>query len=159
MTQVTLRTNKGNITLDLFDDLAPNTVKNFTDLAEAGFYNDVKFHRVIAGFMIQSGDPLSKDNSHPEYWGTGGPDHTFNDEIHSENFNNEGTIAMANRGPNTNGSQFFINVKNNNFLDPKHTVFGKVIVGMDIVHEIEMTPVGPGDRPLHPIVIEKILVG
>jgi cyclophilin family peptidyl-prolyl cis-trans isomerase len=159
MTHITLQTNRGSITLELFDALAPKTVQNFLSLAEKGFYKGVKFHRVIAGFMIQSGDPLSKDDAHPEYWGTGGPEHTFEDEIHAENNNSVGTIAMANRGPNTNGSQFFINVKDNHFLDTKHTVFGKVIEGMSVVHEIEMVPVGGGDRPVHPVVIEQVIVG
>lgn len=151
-----LHTNRGDITLELFDTLAPATVANFTKLAKEGFYNGVKFHRVIAGFMIQSGDPLSKDDSQSAYWGMGGPEYTFNDEIHAENKNDIGTIAMANRGPNTNGSQFFINVKANNFLDPKHTVFGKVVEGMGVVKEIENVQTGPNDRPMNHVVINSI---
>lgn len=153
---VTLTTNKGSITIELFADKAPNTVANFKKLAEAGFYDGVKFHRVIKGFMIQSGDPLTKDDSKADMWGTGGPGYKFADEIHADNRNDVGTIAMANAGPNTNGSQFFINVNPNNFLDTKHTVFGKVIKGMDVVNEIESVATNQSDRPLSSVIIEKI---
>lgn len=156
MSHALFHTNRGDITIELFDALAPNTVSNFTKLANDGFYNGIKFHRVIAGFMIQSGDPLSADDSKKAFWGTGGPDHTFADEIHAENKNMKGTLAMANRGPNTNGSQFFINVKDNNFLDSKHTVFGRVTDGMDVVTEIENVPVGSGDCPINPVIINSI---
>lgn len=152
----TFHTNKGDITIELFSDATPKTVENFIKLATSGFYNGVKFHRVIAGFMIQGGDPLTKDDSQAARWGTGGPGYTFADEIHTGNANNTGTIAMANAGPNTNGSQFFINVANNNFLDTKHTVFGKVVTGMDVVSAIEQTPTGAGDRPVTPVVINSI---
>ncbi len=158
MTTVTLTTNKGDITLELYADKAPKTVENFTKLAKEGFYNGTRFHRVIKGFMIQGGDPLSKDISMQNSWGTGGPGYQFADEIHSENKNNTGTISMANSGPNTNGSQFFINVGNNNFLDPKHTVFGRVTAGMDVVTAIENTKTAPGDRPLDEVVILKMEV-
>ena len=153
---ITLHTNKGDITIELFTDRVPNTTANFKKLAEAGFYNGVKFHRVIKGFMIQGGDPLTKDDTLVDRWGTGGPGYTFNDEITPDNKNNAGTISMANAGPNTNGSQFFINVKDNNFLDTKHTVFGKVVAGMDVVTEIDNTPTGIQDRPVSPVIIEKI---
>lgn len=152
----TLHTNQGDITIEFFDADAPNTVANFIKLAGAGFYNGTKFHRVIAGFMIQGGDPLSKDESQEARWGTGGPGYRFEDEIHANNKNAIGTIAMANSGPNTNGSQFFINVANNNFLDPKHTVFGRVTDGMDVVEKIQNTQTGANDRPLSPVVIESI---
>ena len=151
-----LKTNQGDITLELFNDTTPNTVANFVKLAKSDFYNGVKFHRVIKGFMIQGGDPLSKDDSQKARWGTGGPGYTFDDEITPENNNLTGTIAMANAGPNTNGSQFFINVADNTFLNPKHTVFGKVIDGMDVVKKIENTPTGEADRPLEPMVIESV---
>lgn len=153
--QATLHTNQGDITIEFYAD-APNTVANFTKLAGEGFYNGTKFHRVIKGFMIQGGDPLSKDDSMAARWGTGGPDYKFADEIHANNKNDIGTISMANSGPNTNGSQFFINVAPNNFLDPKHTVFGKVIAGMDVVTAIEGTPTGANDRPSTPMVIESV---
>lgn len=154
----TLHTNKGDIVLELSPDATPTTVANFLKLAQSGFYNGTKFHRVIKGFMIQGGDPLTKDDTLAAQWGTGGPGYKFDDEIHADNKNNAGTISMANAGPNTNGSQFFINVANNNFLDTKHTVFGKVISGMDVVKAIENTPTGQGDRPVSPMVIESVSV-
>lgn len=154
--KATLHTNKGDITLEFFPNLAPNTVNNFLKLAKEGFYDGVKFHRVIEGFMIQGGDPLTKDDSKMAMWGTGGPGYKFADEITPENKNNTGTISMANSGANTNGSQFFINVADNNFLDQKHTVFGKVVAGMEVVKAIENTPTGQADRPTSPVVIESI---
>lgn len=155
--QATFHTNQGDIVIE-FNDATPNTVANFVKLASAGFYNGTKFHRVIAGFMIQGGDPLSKDDSMMARWGTGGPGYQFADEISADNHNNVGTIAMANAGPNTNGSQFFINVANNNFLDTKHTVFGRVIAGMDVVTKIENTATGANDRPVSPMIITSVEV-
>jgi len=152
----TLHTTMGDITIEFFSADAPNTVKNFVTLAQAGFYDKTKFHRVIENFMIQGGDPLSKDDAMMARWGTGGPGYAFEDEIHANNKNNAGTIAMANSGPNTNGSQFFINARDNNYLDPKHTVFGRVIAGMDVVQKIETTPTGEADRPISPVIIERI---
>ena len=152
----TLHTNKGDITIEFFDKQTPNTVANFVKLAESGFYSNVKFHRVIKDFMIQGGDPLTKDDSKVDQWGTGGPGYTFADELTPENKNNAGTISMANAGPNTNGSQFFINLKDNNFLDTKHTVFGKVIKGMDVVQAIGLTQTGVADRPVSPIIIQSV---
>lgn len=153
--QAILHTNQGDITIEFLAD-APNTVANFTKLAGEGFYNGTKFHRVIKDFMIQGGDPLSKDDSMQARWGTGGPGYQFADEIHANNRNVSFTIAMANAGPNTNGSQFFINTADNNFLDTKHTVFGKVIAGLDAVEKIENTQTGAADRPVTPMVIESI---
>lgn len=153
-----IKTNFGNIKLELFESDAPETVENFIKLAKSGFYDGTKFHRVIKGFMIQGGDPLSKDNSLKDRWGTGGPGYTFSDEIHSNNLNNLGTISMANAGPNTNGSQFFINVSDNNALDAKHTVFGKVIAGMDVVGNIENTVTEGPDRPVNDVIIENIKI-
>ncbi|MEK7128576.1 MAG: peptidylprolyl isomerase [Patescibacteria group bacterium] len=154
-----LNTNMGKIEIEFFEKQAPNTVANFAKLAKDGFYNGVKFHRVIKGFMVQGGDPLTKDDSKMVSWGTGGPGYQFADEITPANKNEAGTISMANAGPNTNGSQFFINVANNNFLDGKHTVFGKVISGMDIMKKIENTPTNQADRPLSPVVISSIDFG
>jgi peptidylprolyl isomerase len=151
----TLHTTKGDITIEFNPD-TPNTVQNFSKLAESKFYDGVKFHRVIKGFMIQGGDPLTKDDSQAQKWGTGGPGYNFNDEISTSNKNNIGTISMANAGPNTNGSQFFINLTNNNFLDTKHTVFGKVTAGMDVVEAIGMSPVDRNDRPQEPISITSV---
>jgi peptidylprolyl isomerase len=156
MTTSTLHTNKGDITIEFYNELTPNTVANFTKLAQSGFYDGVKFHRVIKDFMIQSGDPLSKDDNEMYRWGTGGPGYKFEDEITPENRNDSGTISMANAGPDTNGSQFFINVKDNNFLDTKHTVFGKVVKGMDVVNAIQNSPTGERDIPKEPIIIKNI---
>jgi peptidylprolyl isomerase len=156
--QATLHTNKGDIVIEFMGSDAPNTVANFAKLAQAGFYNGTKFHRVIAGFMIQGGDPLSADDSKMAMWGTGGPGYKFADEIHANNQNNIGTISMANAGPNTNGSQFFINVANNNFLDTKHTVFGKVTAGMEVVNAIAASQTGQNDRPVEPIIITSVEV-
>lgn len=156
MTTVIMTTNKGAITLELFGDKKTKTVENFVKLANEGFYNGTRFHRVIKGFMIQGGDPLSKDTSMQSRWGTGGPGYQFVDEIGAENSNVIGTIAMANSGPNTNGSQFFINTANNNFLDTKHTAFGRVTAGMDIVTAIENTKTGQNDRPVEDMIVEKI---
>lgn len=152
----TINTNKGSITIEFLENFAPNTVANFAKLAESGFYNGVKFHRVIPGFMIQGGDPLTKDNSKKDAWGTGGPGYTFSDEISQNNQNSYGTISMANSGPNTNGSQFFINVADNNFLDPKHTVFGKVTEGMEVVEMISKVATDSNDRPIEEVVILSI---
>ena len=152
-----LHTSKGDITIELFEKDAPQTVANFVKLAKAGFYDGTKFHRVIRSFMIQGGDPLTKDDTLDSRWGTGGPGYAFSDEIHAHNENTIGTIAMANAGPNTNGSQFFINASNNNFLDTKHTVFGKVTDGMSIVQLIENSPTS-SDRPLNPIILESVVI-
>ena len=137
MSQATLHTNQGPITIDFFDDDAPQTVENFRKLAGQGFYDGLVFHRVIGDFMIQGGCPQGT--------GTGGPGYSFEDEI------------MANAGPNTNGSQFFIvTTQEAPWLDGKHTVFGEVVDGMDAVDAIEQTPTGAGDRPLEPQVIERV---
>ena len=157
-TVAVVQTNKGEFTVELFNELAPKTVENFTTLAESGFYTDVKFHRVIPDFMIQGGDPLSKDDSQVARWGTGGPGYTFEDEIHSQNRNSVGTLSMANAGPNTNGSQFFINVADNNFLDDRHTVFGRVTSGLDVVLAISKMPTDPSDRPLEAVMIQSISI-
>ncbi|TSD05583.1 MAG: Peptidylprolyl isomerase [Parcubacteria group bacterium Greene0714_7] len=156
VTSATIHTNKGDVTLEFFGTDAPNTVANFLKLAKDGFYDGTKFHRVIKGFMLQGGDPLTKDDSKMAMWGTGGPGYSFKDEIRANNKNDVGTISMANSGPNTNGSQFFINVAPNNFLDDKHTVFGRVTAGMDVVKAIESTPTNSGDRPLDPIIIKSV---
>lgn len=153
----TLHTNKGDITIELNNTgTTPNTVENFVKLAKEGFYNGTKFHRVIKGFMNQGGDPFTKDDSLMDRWGTGGPGYQFADELTSTNSNDTGTISMANAGPNTNGSQFFINVAPNHSLDSKHVVFGRVVAGMDVVMAINSTPTDSADRPLSPVVIQSI---
>ena len=156
-TQATIKTNYGSIVVE-FDNKAPNTVANFAKLASEKFYDGIKFHRVIKGFMIQAGDPFSKDDSLKSQWGTGGPGYKFNDELTGQEKYPTGTLAMANAGPNTNGSQFFINTANNNFLDTKHTVFGKVVAGMDVVSKIENNKTGQNDRPIEDMIIEKMEV-
>jgi len=156
MTKATFATNFGSFTIEFLPAQAPNTVANFVKLAEQKFYDGTRFHRVIKDFMIQGGDPQSKDLKLADRWGTGGPGYQFADEISATNHNDVGTIAMANSGPNTNGSQFFVNTAANNFLDGKHTVFGRVVSGMDVIKEIEANPTGPNDRPVKEVVIEKI---
>jgi peptidylprolyl isomerase len=151
-----LHTNKGDITIEFDTVNTPNTVANFIKLAQSGFYDGTKFHRVIKDFMNQGGDPLSKDDSRMAEWGTGGPGYSFSDEITPSNSNEVGTIAMANSGPNTNGSQFFINVKNNSFLNGKHTAFGRITSGLDVVMAINGVKTGAGDRPIEPVIIESV---
>ena len=148
MSEATLHTTAGPITVELLDDDAPKTVANFRKLADDGFYDGLIFHRVIRDFMIQGGCP--------EGTGTGGPGYTFEDEI-NPNKVERGALAMANAGPNTNGSQFFIvTAEAAPWLDGKHTVFGRVTGGMDSVDAIESTPTGQGDRPVEPPSIERI---
>jgi peptidyl-prolyl cis-trans isomerase B (cyclophilin B) len=143
-----MNTTLGTIGLEFFDDDAPKTVENFRKLAADGFYDGVIFHRVIPDFMIQGGDP--------EGTGTGGPGYTFEDEFNQRKVV-RGALAMANAGPNTNGSQFFIvTIDSAPWLDGKHTVFGQVTAGMDAVDAIEATPTGRGDRPVDPPAIESI---
>jgi len=142
--KVLLKTSMGEITIQLYDDM-PKTSGNFRDLVEKGFYNGVIFHRVIDGFMIQGGDPTGK--------GSGGPGYTIDDEFAGSNRNFRGTVSMANAGPNTGGSQFFINLVDNNFLDDKHPAFGKVIEGMDVVDKISKVETDSNDRPLEEVVI------
>ncbi len=151
-------TNLGTFKLELFEDKMPITTKNFIDLAEQGFYDNTKFHRVIEGFMIQGGDPLTKDNSLKARWGTGDPGYKIKDEFADGLSNVRGTMAMANAGPNTGGSQFFINVAGNTFLDGKHPVFGKVVEGMDVVDEIVAVQTDGQDKPAEDVVVKKIRI-
>ena len=158
----TLTTTQGTVTVRLFPDHAPKTVRNFVELAEGGrewtdprsgarttdpLYNGTIFHRVISGFMIQGGDPLGT--------GTGGPGYRFNDEIHPElAFTKPYLLAMANAGPGTNGSQFFITVAPTTWLTGKHTIFGEVVSGADVVENISRVPTVPGDRPVTDVVLQ-----
>lgn len=156
---VTLKTNEGDIKIQLLADKAPNTVANFVKLAGEGFYDGVKFHRVIQGFMIQGGDPLSKDDSMVARWGTGGPGYTFADELPQAGEYKIGSVAMANSGPDTNGSQFFIVTGQDGVgLPPNYSLFGQVVEGMDAVTNIEDTPTDANDRPVDPQVIESTVV-
>ena len=151
-TQVELETTKGNILIELYSEEMPITAGNFKTLTEKGFYDGVIFHRVIDGFMIQGGDP--------EGTGAGGPGYTIEDEFTKTDLdrNNRGTISMANAGPNTGGSQFFINLVDNNFLDGRHPVFEKVIEGQDIVDSIGKTQTDANDRPTEEVKIIKATV-
>jgi peptidylprolyl isomerase len=143
-TKVLMKTTMGDIVIQLNSDM-PITTGNFEKLVKQGFYNGVIFHRVIDGFMIQSGDPQGN--------GMGGPGYTIKDEFTDHNRNDRGTIAMANAGPNTGGSQFFINLVNNNFLDTKHPAFGKVVQGMDVVDKIAKVKTDANDKPLQDVKI------
>jgi len=162
----TLRTNKGDVLIELFPNHAPETVRNFTDLAEGTkewtdpetgqesterFYDGLSFHRIIAGFMIQGGCPLGT--------GTGGPGYQFKDEPHPElTFDKPYLLAMANAGPGTNGSQFFVTVAPTEWLNFKHTIFGEVAddSSRTVIDEIAAVPTGPGDRPIDPVVLERV---
>jgi peptidyl-prolyl cis-trans isomerase B (cyclophilin B) len=148
MSEATLHTNHGPIRIELFPDDAPKTVGNFEDLTRKGFYDGLTFHRVIDDFMIQGGDPSGD--------GTGGPGYTFEDEPNDHRVE-RGALAMANAGPNTNGSQFFIVTADAcPWLDGKHTVFGRVVDGMDVVDEISKVDKDARDRPSDPVVIERV---
>ena len=150
MTAVRLHTSMGDVTIELFDAKMPITTENFRKLVEKKFYDGTIFHRVISGFMIQGGDP--------EGTGYGGPGYSIKDELPTDNRNARGTISMANSGPNTGGSQFFINDVDNNRLDPKHPAFGKVVSGMDVVDQISKVPVDQLDRPRKAVSIKKARV-
>jgi cyclophilin family peptidyl-prolyl cis-trans isomerase len=148
VSSATLHTNHGPVELELYDEDAPKTVENFRKLAGDGFYNGVIFHRVIPDFMIQGGDPTGT--------GSGGPGYSFEDEFNDHPVD-RGALAMANAGPNTNGSQFFIVTADAcPWLDGKHTVFGQVTDGMDVVDAISQVETGAEDKPLADVVIERI---
>ena len=143
--EVLLKTSMGEVTIELYEDM-PITAGNFRKLVEKGFYDGTIFHRVIAGFMIQGGDPTGT--------GRGGPGYAIKDEFTRKNRNDRGTISMANAGPNTGGSQFFINLVDNNYLDKAHPVFGKVVAGMDVIDAIGKVKTGAMDRPVKEVKIE-----
>ena len=144
-------TTMGDFDVELFDDLAPKTCRSFMDLAERKFYDGVIFHRVIENFMIQGGDPTGT--------GTGGPGYTIPDEF-GEGLKHDGPgiLSMANAGPNTGGSQFFVTLVPTPWLDGKHAIFGKVVKGMDVVEAIGKTSTGPGDKPVVDVVINKLYI-
>ena len=150
-TKILIKTSMGDIEIELYSDM-PITSGNFKKLVEKGFYDGVIFHRIINGFMIQGGDPQGT--------GMGGPGYNIKDEFTHKNGNknNRGTISMANAGPNTGGSQFFINLVDNNFLDDKHPAFGKVIKGMDIVDKIAKVQTNSQDKPLTDVVMIEVKV-
>jgi cyclophilin family peptidyl-prolyl cis-trans isomerase len=149
-----IKTNMGTIEIELFEKQTPKTVENFVGLAEKGYYKDVIFHRVIDGFMIQGGDPTGTGRGGESLWGK-----KFNDEIDSSLvFDSEGILAMANAGPNTNGSQFFITLAPTKWLNGNHTIFGKVINGMDVVKAIGKVEKNAQDRPLKDVVMETVTI-
>ena len=156
MHTATFETSMGTFTVEL-SDKTPITTQNFVDLASKGFYDGTKFHRVIPAFMLQGGDPLTKDNTLKRQWGTGGPGYEIRDEFDSSLRNVRGTLAMANHGPGTGGSQFFINVVDNVHLNNKHTVFGRVTTGMDVVYTISNVDTDSGDRPKEDVVVKVII--
>jgi peptidyl-prolyl cis-trans isomerase B (cyclophilin B) len=154
----TLKTNYGNIEIVFLVDKAPKTVANFTKLAEEGFYNSTTFHRIIFDFMIQGGDPLSKGETKKAFWGTGGPGYQFGDEINDEKMV-RGVVAMANAGPNTNGSQFFIiTARETPWLVGKHTVFAKVTAGMEVALAISRADTDERDVPRERVVVEQVIL-
>lgn len=148
---VVFETNHGNFTAEIFEDRAPKTGGNFLELVGKGFYDDLIFHRVIEGFMIQGGCP--------DGTGRGGPGYKIPDEFHPElRHDGEGVLSMANAGPNSGGSQFFITLAATNWLDNRHAVFGRVTDGIDVVRTIGSIPTDGGDRPLEPVVMISVSV-
>lgn len=146
-----IETNQGTIIVELFEERAPKTTNNFIDLAEDGFYDGVVFHRVIEDFMIQGGDPTGT--------GRGGPGYSIDDEFHPElRHDSEGVLSMANSGPNTGGSQFFITLAATPWLDDRHAVFGRVVEGMDVIREIGATDTDARDRPREEVVMEEVRI-
>ena len=153
-TVAVIKTNMGTIEIELFADQTPKTVENFVGLSEKGYYNGVVFHRVIENFMIQGGDPTGTGRGGASLWGG-----KFADEIvASLKHDSPGILSMANAGPNTNGSQFFITLVATPWLDGKHTVFGKVINGMDVVYDIGKVKTGAGDKPANDVVMERVTI-
>jgi peptidylprolyl isomerase len=151
---VELQTNQGSIKIQLFGEQAPKTVENFVGLIKQGYYDGIIFHRVIPQFMIQGGDPTGSGMGGQSIWGS-----PFEDECTPDlRFTKTGLLAMANAGPNTNGSQFFITTAQTPWLDGRHTIFGEVTEGYDVVEKIERTPTARDDRPLDKQVIEKAVV-
>lgn len=153
----TIETNFGTIVIELYPDKAPKTVSNFLKLAKEGFYNGVLFHRIVPGFVIQGGDPLTKEKTKKDEWGTGGPGYSFDDEPVKGEYV-KGAVAMANAGPNTNGSQFFICLKDLNTLPKKYNLFGQVTKGMDVVERIAQVERDARDCPKSDVLMKKVTV-
>lgn len=154
MTVAVINTNMGTIEIELFADKTPKTVENFVGLANKGFYDGIIFHRVIADFMLQGGDPTGTGRGGSSLWGG-----KFEDEFVSElRHDTPGILSMANAGPNTNGSQFFITLVPTPWLDGKHTIFGKVINGMNVVEDIGKVKTGPGDKPVEDVIMINVKI-
>ena len=154
ITVAIIKTNMGTIEVELFAEQTPKTVENFVGLAEKGYYNGIIFHRVIKDFMLQAGDPTGTGSGGASFWGG-----KFEDEFVSDlKHDNPGMLSMANAGPNTNGSQFFITLVPTPWLDGKHTVFGKVINGMDVVYAIGKVETVAGDKPVDEVVMEEVII-
>jgi peptidyl-prolyl cis-trans isomerase-like 1 len=154
ITVAIIKTNMGTIEVELFADQTPKTVENFVGLAEKGYYNGIIFHRVIKDFMLQAGDPTGTGRGGASFWGG-----KFEDEFVSDlKHDTPGMLSMANAGPNTNGSQFFITLVPTPWLDGKHTVFGKVISGMDVVYAIGEVKTAAGDKPVNEVVMEEVTI-
>jgi len=154
ITVAIIKTNMGTIEVELFADQTPKTVENFVGLAEKGYYNGIIFHRVIKDFMLQAGDPTGTGRGGASFWGG-----KFEDEFVSDlKHDTPGMLSMANAGPNTNGSQFFITLVPTPWLDGKHTVFGKVINGMDVVYAIGEVKTAAGDKPVNEVVMEEVTI-
>lgn len=163
--QIEIKTNFGAMVFELFEDDVPNTVANFISLVEAGFYNGTRSHRVIKNFMVQLGDPNTKDPKLENRWGTGGPGYGIDCEWEGagNQVNEKGTLSMAHAGRDTGGSQFFINHKYNDFLDNRHTVFGRIVQGMDVLDAICSVPTtmsrsGENSKPTQEIIVEQMSV-
>ena len=158
-TKIKMETNMGVMEFELYDDLAPETAGNFKKLVKDGFYDGQRFHRVIADFMVQGGDPLSKDEANIDRWGTGGPGYAIDDEFVDDlKHTKKGLLSMANSGPDTGGSQFFITLIPTPWLDGKHAIFGEITSGEDVLEEIGNVDTGDADRPLEDIMVEKVSV-
>lgn len=156
---VLIKTNMGDMKLELYEQRAPKTTKNFIDLVQQGYYDQVKFHRVIKDFMIQGGDPLTKDDTKQQLWGTGGPGYTIDDEFHPElKHDKAGVLSMANAGPDSGGSQFFITLAPTPWLDGKHAVFGEIVEGQEVLEKIGASSTGSRDIPKDDIVMEKVTI-
>lgn len=158
-TKIQIETTKGVMTVELYDNLVPITADNFKKLVEEGFYDGIRFHRVIEGFMIQGGDPLTKDVNNKARWGTGGPGYNIKDEfVPSLRHSAKGILSMANAGPNTGGSQFFITLAPTPHLNDKHAIFGRIIKGEEVLEAIGSTPTDESDRPLEDVIITKMSI-
>ena len=158
-TKVRMETNMGVMEFELYDELVPETAGNFKKLVEEGFYDGQRFHRIIENFMVQGGDPLSKDVSNTARWGTGGPGYDIKDEFVDElKHTKKGLLSMANSGPNTGGSQFFITLVPTPHLDGKHAIFGEIVSGEDVLSEIGSVETEGADRPVKEIIVEKVSI-